>query len=82
MGIALSTACCGGWSRNPKTTLKPNLKQAKQAEILWLLRKLWVSSFGVAESGDEIGAGCLKMRFNSSRFSATPFFSLGKTQAL
>jgi hypothetical protein len=26
----------------------------------------------IAESGDEKNAGCLKLRFNSSRFSATP----------
>jgi hypothetical protein len=27
---------------------------------------------GIAESGDEKGAGCLKLRFNLSRFSAMP----------
>jgi hypothetical protein len=31
-----------------------------------------ISAPGFAESGDEKGAGCLKLRFNSSRFSATP----------
>jgi len=30
--------------------------------------------FGVADSGDEKGAGCLKLRFNSSCFSATHDF--------
>jgi hypothetical protein len=27
---------------------------------------------GIAKSGDEKAAGCLKLPFNSSRFSATP----------
>ncbi len=35
--------------------------------------------FGVAESGDGKGAGCLKLRLNSSCFSATPHFLIRLT---